>query len=108
MSIKGIDTQIMISRLTDSVRDVSAMQKRPEVAQDALAYRGRINDAEVQSKVAKTTESEMEKVRTDVDEGGNSDYGGAGGSDPHEDEQEDEFGPDMIVPPGNYTIDIMI
>ena len=109
MSIRGIDTQIMMARLTDSVRETSAMHKRPELAQDALAAQRRINDAEDQTKVAKTTEAEMEEIRTDVDEDGSGNgYSGESGSEPDEDEMDDEPGPDMIVPPGNYLIDIMI
>jgi len=109
MSIRGIDTQIMMARLTDSVRETSAMHKRPELVQDVLAAQQRINDAEEQTKVAKTSEAEMEKVRTDVDEDGSGGgYSGERGSEPDEDETNDEPGPDMIVPPSNYLIDIVI
>jgi len=108
MSIKGIDTQIMITRLSDTVRDASATHRRPEMAQDYLAIREKINDAEAQTRVAKMSESEMEKVRTDVDEGGGGAYGGEGHSNPDEDEKDGGLGLDMAVPPGNYTIDIII
>lgn len=110
MSIKAIDTQIMITRLSDSVREASAMHKRPEMAQDLLATRQRINDAEQQSRVAKTTESEMEQVRTDVDEGGNGSggYEGDGGSNQDEKDRFEEPGKDLYVPAGNYLIDISI
>ena len=108
MSIKGIDTQIMITRLSDSVREASATHRRPEMAQDFLAIKEKINDAQAQSRVAKTTESEMEKVRTDVDEGGNGAYGGDGGSKSDEDKQDGNTGSDLIVPPGNNIIDITV
>jgi len=107
MSIKCVDTQIMMTRLSDNVRDASAMQKRPEIAQDALAIKERINDAEAQQRVAKTTESEMEDIRTDVDESGGGAYGGKGGR-PDEDGQDGQADSDMIVPPGNNLIDIII
>ena len=106
MSIRGIDTQIMISRLTDNIRDTSAMQKRPEVAQDTLAAQGRINDAQDQTRVAKSLETEMEQIRPDVDDGGGAGYGGGGGGQGKE--QDEEIDPDMLVPPGNNKIDIMV
>ena len=106
MSIRGIDTQIMISRLTDNIRDTSAMHKRPEVAQDALAAQGRINDAHDQTRVAKTLETEMEQIRSDVDEGGGAGY--SGGGEGQGKEHDEETDPDMLVPPGNNKIDIMV
>jgi len=109
MSIKGIDTQIMINRLPDNVREASAIQKRPETIQDVLAQRELINDAQEQSRVAKTSETEMERIRSDVDEGGGAAYeGGEGGPGSDDEEYIEELDPDMIVPPGNHMIDIII
>ena len=108
MSIKGIDTQIMITRLTDNVRDTSLLQKRPEVEQDTLAAQARINDAQSQSKVAKMAASEMEKIRTDVDGGGSGAYGGDGGSGQESDAREDEFELRTLAPPDEHIIDIKI
>ena len=107
MSIRGIDTQIMITRLTDNVREASVLQKRLETAQDFLAARQRINDAEQQSRVAKTSESDTEKVRTDVD-GGGSGSNSSGNDSNSDDEQYKEPDPDMIVPAGNNIIDISV
>jgi hypothetical protein len=84
------------------------MNKRPEAAQDVLAIRQRINDAEQQSRVAKTTESEMEEVRTDVDEGGNGAYEGDGGSNQDKKDRFEEPGADLYVPAADYLIDICI
>jgi len=108
MSIKGIDTQIMMTRLTDNIREASVLQKRPEVAQAVLAAKGKTNDAEEQTRVVKMSETEMEKIRTDVDEDGGGGYGGEEESSPGEDVWYDEVDPDMIVPPGDYIIDITI
>jgi len=108
MSIKGIDTQIMMTRLTDNIREASVLQKRPEVAQAVLAARGKTNDAQEQTRVAKMSETEMEMIRTDVDEDGSGGYGGEGEPSPGEVDSYDELDPDMIVPPGDYIIDIMI
>ena len=50
----------------------------------------------------------MEKVRTDVDEGGSGAYGGDGGSKPGEDEKGGVLSPELVVPPGNSIIDITV
>ena len=105
MSIKGIDAQIMITRLPDTQRDASVMQKRPEVMQDFLAAQGKVNDAHDQNKVSATLESEMEQIRSDVDGGSGSDYEGDGGSGSGGKKEEDQ---DFLVPPGNNVIDIII
>ena len=106
MSIKGIDTQIMITRLPDNVRETSALQKKPEFTQEFLGLQGKINDAQDQSKVIKTNESEMENIRTDVDEDAEGGYGGGGsGSEKKKDEQQE---PEFLVPPGNNFIDIKV
>ena len=108
MSIKGIDTQIMISRLPDTSRDTSALQKRPEVAQDTLAVKAKVNDAEDQTRVAKTAESEMEKIRSDVDGGSGAGYGSEGGPGHEKNGLIDESDPDLLIPPENHIIDITI
>ena len=107
MSIKGIDAQIMISRSSDLVRDASAMQKRPEVQQEFLAAQQKAADAHNQASVSRTTESEMENIRTDVD--GRS-GGGAGGegSGSEEEKERDESLQSMLVPPDEHIIDIKI
>lgn len=106
MSIKGIDTQIMISRLPDNAKDTSALQKRPEVWQDQLGAQGRLNDAQSQSKVAKTSETEMEKIRSDVDGGSGSGYGYEGGAE--KEASDDDIDPGPLVPSDKHIIDIRI
>lgn len=108
MSIKGIDTQIMISRLPDNAKDTSALQKRPEVWQDQLGAQGRVNDAHSQSKVAKTSESEMEEIRTDVEGGGGSSYDGDGAEGSHKHRKAGEPEPGTLVPSEKHIIDIKI
>jgi len=106
MSIKGIDTQIMVTRTPDVARDASALIKRPEVNQEFLAVQQKAADAHNQSRVKGTEQSEMETIRTDVDGGG---YGG-GGSEGQENENEEdgEIPMGMRVPPGNNLIDIRV
>ena len=106
MSIKGIDTQIMINRSPDVARDASNMQKRPEVQQEFLAAQQKAADAHSQSKVSRTTESEMENIRTDVD--GRSSGGGGEGSGSEKERRNDENQENMLVPPGNSVIDIKV
>ena len=108
MSIKGIDTQIMISRLPDNARDTSALLKRPEVFQDTLAAQTKVNDAQEQSKVIKTTESEMEEIRADVEGGSGGAAGSGGGAGHNEDEQNDELEPGTYVPAEKHFIDITV
>ena len=105
MSIKGIDTQIMITRLPDNLREASALQKRPEVAQEFLAAQGKVNNAHDQNKVSATLEAEMEQIRTDVDEGSAGGYDGDGGSGSGKKKESDQ---DFLVPPDNHMIDITV
>ena len=109
MSLKGIDAQMMITRSPDFARDASAMLKKPELTQEHLATQQKINDAHDQTKVVKTAESEMDKIRTDVDGGGGSGYDSFA-DDSESDEEEQDQGPDsgMDVAPGNNYIDIRI
>ena len=107
MSIRGIDTQIMITRSPDFARENSAVQQRPEVNQQQLAEQQKVTAAQEQSRVKGTEEAEMEGIRTDEDGGGNSEYDGQGGHAPEE--EEDEFSqPGMFVPPSNNILDIRI
>jgi len=106
MSIKGIDSQIMIARTTDFARETSALQKKPEVAQDYLAVREKIVEAQQQSKVAKTLETEAPKLHPDEDGGGSGGSGGEAGAD--REEYGEEIDEEMLVPPGNNVIDIKI
>jgi len=108
MSIKGIDSQIMISRLPDNVKEASSIQKKPELMQEFLATQGKLTDAQDQTRVAKTSESEMENIRTDVDGGSDNENDGEENQRPGEENSEDEIDPDMLVPPGHNVIDITI
>ena len=99
---------MMITRLPDNVREASNLIKRPEVAQEFNAKQGKITDAQDQTRVAKTQESEMEQIRTDVDRESAGSYGGQEeGSGSGKDKKED---PEQIllVPPSKHKIDIMI
>ena len=105
MSIKGIDTQIMIARSTDFIRDASDTQKRPEIVQDNLALREKITDAQDQTRVAKTLEAEHQRL--DPDAGGSG--GGSGGGQGHgEGRKKDKPEAEMLVPPGSSKIDIRV
>jgi len=109
MSIKGIDTQIMITRSADFAREASAMQKRPEMTQDFLAVKQKMNDAHDQSRVKGTEQTEMEGIRTDVEGGAGSGYDSfEGEQENEEDGQDGEIPPGLRVPPGNNLIDIKI
>ena len=109
MSIKSIDAQMMIARLPDNVNQASSLVKRPEIVQEFLAHQGKINDVHDQSRVAKTLESEMEQIRTDVDEDSQGGYGGGGDNGSRSGRGgNEEVDQDMLVPPVNHVIDITI
>ena len=108
MSIKGIDTQIMITRTPDVSRDASIVQQRSEVNQAILAESQKVQTAQDQKRVKETEETEMDNVRTDEDGSAGNEYDGRGGKHPEE-EEKDEFGrPGMYVPAGNNILDIRI
>ena len=106
MSIKGIDAQIMVARTTDYARDTSALQKKPEIMQEHLAVREKINDAQEQSKVSKTmeAETELDKLRPDEGGGDSGDYY----NEDNRKKQNDEDEAELLVPPGNSVIDIRV
>ena len=109
MSIKGIDTQIMINRSADLARDASAMMKRPELQQEALAFQQKIASAQAQSRVSQTQETEMENIKTDKDGGSGGAHGGGGeGSESDGGEQNEQPAKNMLVPPGDNVIDIKV
>ena len=109
MSIRGIDTQIMITRLPDFSKDASVVQQRPETNQQILAEQQKINAAQEQTQVKALEESEREEVRTEEDGSRGNEYDGSGGHKPDEEEDPDDFmKPGMYVPPSNNILDIMV
>ena len=108
MSIRGIDTQIMINRTTDMARDASAMMKRPEVNQDILAAQQKLSDAQDQTRVKGTEQSEMETIRADEDGGSGSEYEGDGKGRNKDGENNEDVPKSMLVPRGNNIIDIKV
>jgi hypothetical protein len=109
MSIRGIDTQIMITRTADFARETSSVQRQPEVTQDFLAVQSKIESAQDQSRVAATNESEMENIRTDKDGAGSGAEGGEG-SKQGEEEMTEEQKKELLVAPAPYDqlIDIHV
>jgi len=88
MSIRAIDTQMMVTRSADMVREASPLMKNPETFQSQLANMGKQEAVANQHKVQATTESEMENIRTDEDGSGN---GAAGGGGFQGEEESEEF-----------------
>ena len=107
MAIRGIDTQIMMNRMPENAKETSELMKRPVVVQDAMAQQSKINDAQDQSRVSKMSESEMEKLRADVEGGSDNEYEGEGGRH-RKKKHEEEIDPTMLVPAGDNVIDIII
>ena len=105
MSIKSIDTQIMVARTADFSRDTSALQKRPEVSHDYQAIREKINDAQDQTRVAKSSDSQKPELHPD--EGGGGGYDGGDGTG-REKEKSGKTDADLLVSPSNNVIDIRV
>jgi len=111
MSIRGIDTQIMITRATDFVRETSSIQRQPEHNQEHLAVRSQIEGEIDQSRVLATTETENENIRTDVDEEREGSEGGeSSGRRDGQQEEDEEVIPELRVAPAQYDqlIDITV
>ena len=109
MSIRGIDSQMMINRSPEMAKDTSDHMKRPEVTQDYQAIHSKLNEAVEQKRVQNTSESEMEMIRADKDGGNKGGKGGQKGqSDSNEDDADNNPGPGFIVAPGNHRIDIKV
>ena len=106
MSIKGIETQIMINRLPDYAKDASALYKRTEVFQDHIAKQVKINDAQEQTKVVKMKESALEALHPGDEEGGGS---GSGFEEEAEQGYDDTQAiDDLMVPGEEHVIDIKV
>jgi len=108
MSIRGIDTQIMITRTADFARETSSIQRQPETNLEHLASQTKVESAHDQSRVQSATESEMDNVRTDVD-GSGSGAAGGGGSGQDKEETPEEQIRELLVAPAQHDqlIDIM-
>jgi hypothetical protein len=108
MSIRGIDTQIMITRATELVRETSSLQRHPETSQEYLAAQQKADSDHDQGRVIATTETEMENIRTDEDGEGSGAAGG--GSKRDEQEQHNPHDDDLLVAPADHEqiIDITI
>ena len=109
MSIRGIDTQLMITRATDVIRETSSIQRHPETTQEHLAAQTKTDSTHDQSRVSATVEAEMETIRDDVDGSGSGAAGGEG-AEQNEEEVPDEENPDLMVAPDDtkHIIDTWI
>ena len=89
MSIRSIDTQMMVARSADIARDAGALTKNPEAFQAQLANVAKQEAQQNQSKVQGLLESEMENIRADEDGSGKGASGGEG-SDQQKNEKQDQ------------------
>jgi len=98
----------MITRATEFVREASSIQKQPEIAQEHVAAQTKIESTQDQSRVAATTESEMEEIRTEEDGSGSGAAGG--GSQQEEEEMTEEQRKELLVAPADHDqlIDIYL
>ena len=99
MSLRGIDTQIMITRASDFVRETSSAQRQPEVNQEHAATQQKVESTQDQSRVSATTESEQENIHTDADGSGSGAAGGEGSGQGEEEELTEEQKRELLVAP---------
>jgi len=110
MSIRNIDTQIMLHRTTDVAREAGILQKHPEVAQAHLAQQGKAESALARTRVQTTAESEMQNFQTDADGSGSGAAGGEGSGKGHQEELYETGNDDFLVPPSDEIklIDLIV
>ncbi len=65
MSIRGIDTQLMVNRTMDLSKDVHAMNRRETVAQEQFAQQLKAATEEQQEQVQTVEEPEGGRIRND-------------------------------------------
>lgn len=65
MSIKGIDTQIMVARTAEMSRDSSVQNRRGELSQNQLAVQNQAQDAQDTHRVGRTEEADQVEIRRD-------------------------------------------
>lgn len=88
MSIRGIDTQMMVTRTTEMTRDANAVQRKDGLMQDYLAVQGKAADEQQKNMVLETIAPEQAGIQPDK-EGDGGGYKGSGkrrGKDEDEDE----------------------
>lgn len=107
MSIRGIDSQMMITRAADLARDSSALLKRAELTQDYLAIQAKASEAQEQKRVGRKTEVEMQKLQADKD-GSGSGAAGYSNANTKRKSRDPAQDPDTLVPPSNNVIDIRV
>lgn len=106
MILKGIDSQIMITRTTDFSKDSNTQFKKGEMTQNFLAVQRSAENAADQTRVSKSQESEQTGLKLDAEREGSGAGGSSGGGRDNENEEDgDESKP---APRGNSIIDIMI
>ncbi|MDR2600634.1 MAG: hypothetical protein LBC73_10230 [Oscillospiraceae bacterium] len=110
MSIRTIDTQIMITRATDVMKETGSYLRQGETSQEQLAARQILDSAQDQSRVLSTTETEMEDIRDDIDGSGTGTAGGGGSPKEEEEEMTEDQKLELLVPPAehDYLIDITV
>ena len=106
MSIKAIDSQIMIARSADFAQDASAAQRRPEVAQMHQAKQERLNDALDQTRVLKSDDAQKSEFHPDDGGGGSAGYGGGEGGGEGKNAKGSKQ--ELLVPTVEHIIDIKV
>ncbi|MDR1117320.1 MAG: hypothetical protein LBL09_03625 [Oscillospiraceae bacterium] len=76
MSIKGIDSQMMIARATDFVKESSNQLKKNELMQDYLAVQAKLESEHESNMVTRKTHLEQADMKLNKDGKGGGEYTG--------------------------------
>lgn len=108
MSIKGIDTQMMITRAAELTNEASVQVRKGDMSQEFLAIHQKAVAEHDQQSVKGPQKAEQADVKLDQDGSGSgaASSGGGRGSGQREDDRPDPL--DQLVPGGQNTIDIKI
>lgn len=107
MSIKGIDSQIMVTRTAELAKEASSQIKKNETTQTHLAFQTAATEAEKKISVQTLQESQESELKLDLDKE-SAHSGHHKGESGSEKKDEEETSSINYVPPGNNIIDIKV
>ena len=110
MSIKGIDSQLMITRAAELMKDSSVQLKKNELMQDFLAVQSKVIEEHEKQKVARAQETQEAEIQLerDRDSAQGERQGGASKRKKEETQDPNQKLLEQLDSTGNHKIDIKI
>lgn len=106
--LKGIETQIMVTRTTEIMREADAQQRRNELARDFQAAQTQALAEHEQKQVTQTSKTQEARIQRDKQEKGKQSRNQQGQAQPaFEDDAEGEYETTQVEM-GNYIINVKI